>query len=566
VGREKCVVPKLIEMNEPNVGKEYPLEQEEIIIGRGSKCDIVISDEDVSRQHAKIVCKGKAYIIEDLNSTNGTFVNGNKAERAVLNDLDRIRLGKKVFTFSSGEAFKKSRTSPTMVNLRSEEVDSTTILNSIDARDYDITREREGVAAADQLVKIRRRLNVVNEINRAIAGSLDLDTVLNMILTDLFSVYAQAERGFILLVEDGSERLIPKAVKYRDKPAEERMMVSSTVVRSAISRQRAILSADASTDEQFATKQSIADFHVHSVMCVPLIYKEEILGVIYIDTTRPDATFSEDDLSLLTGIALQAAVSIASAQMHERILRQSRLEQDLRFAKRVQLAFLPQESPKVADFEFVSHYTAAREIGGDFYNFIELDDGVIGVIVADVSGKGAPAALMMARLTSDVRFIALHEKTPNKVLVALNDLICREMQDTGFVTAAFLTIDATTNTLTIGNAGHPPPLIKRPSSGELLKFEESIGLPLGVTEEGEYEEERVVLEKGDSVTLYSDGVIEAMDREERFYTQARLEQYIAEAPPEPQKIVDGLLLDLKNFFKDKPQNDDLTLVCFGKTE
>ena len=138
------------------------------------------------------------------------------------------------------------------------------------------------------------------------------------------------------------------------------------------------------------------------------------------------------------------------------------------------------------------------------------------------------------------------------------------MPDQGFVTAAFVTVDTKTNALTISNAGHPPPLIKKGSSAQMIKFEDSIGLPLGVVEEIGYEEEVVNLESEDSVMLYTDGVIEAMDAEENFYTQDRLEQLLAGGPTQPKQIVDNLLSDLKSFFKDKPQNDDLTLVCFGR--
>jgi len=200
-------VAKLIEISEPNAGKEYPLLENEIIIGRGSNCDLVISDEDVSRRHAKILCKGKGFIIEDLDSTNGTYVNGQKIERAVLTDGDRLRVGGKSFTFSLSEDLKKRKTSETIVNISSEEVDSTTILNSIDARDYDITRGREGINAAEQVKKTRERLNVVNRINEAMAGTLDLSSVLNVILEDLFSVYPQAERGFIMLIDPSKRKL-----------------------------------------------------------------------------------------------------------------------------------------------------------------------------------------------------------------------------------------------------------------------------------------------------------------------------------------------------------------------
>ena len=556
---------KLVTTSGLGVGDEYPLELDEVVIGRSLDCDLVLTEDAVSRKHAKITRRGTNFIIEDVGSTNGTFVNGVKTEGAVLKDLDKIEVGKRSFTFHVTQEPGEKEAASTAVSIRRDVVDTTSILNSIDARQYDIMREAKTLSASEQLKKISKRLKIVNNINEAIAGSLDLSSILTMILDDLFSVYPQAERGFVMLLEEGSGNLVPQAIKHRGVPDDERITVSSTIISHAVDNQKAVLSADASSDQQFASRASIADFDIHSVMCVPLIYRGQVLGIIYIDTTDPDARFSDENLSLLTAIGLQAAVSIATAQMHAKVLRQSRLEQDVKFAKRVQLAFLPQAPPSVPQYEFASHYTAAYEIGGDFYNFIQLNDRLFGVCVADVSGKGVPAALMMARLTSDVKSISMRESSPGKIVAALNKLMCGEMADQGFVTFVFVTIDVTSHRITITNAGHPPPLVKKGASGKIAKFEESISFPLGVVEDAEFEEDILILDTGDSVTLYTDGVIEAMDKEGNFYTQERLEAILAKGPVTPKGIVKNILADLGEFFQDKPQNDDLTLVCFARS-
>jgi len=306
-------------------GRQYQLDRDELVLGRHSDCDIVIAADGASRKHARILRQGDNFLIEDLGSTNGTFVNAQRVGKAVLKDADTIKMGTAIFTFFLSDVRKKVDGSQGVLSMRPAASDKTSILDSIDARSYDITAEAPALGPEEQLKRVSNRLKIVNKINEAISGSLNLDSILKMILDDLFSVYVQAERGFILLLDDDAGAPVPKAVKHRHRPKDETITLSSTIINHAIDNQKALLSVDASSDQKFAGAMSIADHDIHSVMCAPLIFKERILGIIYIDTTNPKAEFTADDLSLLTAIGLQTAVAINTASQHQALIKSERL-------------------------------------------------------------------------------------------------------------------------------------------------------------------------------------------------------------------------------------------------
>jgi len=556
---------KLVATAGPHRGSEFELTRRTTTIGRSEECDIVLEDESVSRQHARITLTENHFHIEDLNSTNGTFVNGKRIISHQLLDQDRIQICKSIFIFYPKEAPKEEKPSTDLINiLPTQGIDTTTILGSIDASTFTIAHDTRALVSAGQLKQVQRRLQIVNDLSLAIAETLSVNDVLEKILNDLFLVFPQAERGFIMLREGASEELVPKAVKYRHPEKGDRISVSSTIINEAILHRRSVLSADALEDDRFRRQVSVADYEIHSVMCVPLIYKERILGIIHIDTTQPDAHFSKDDLSLLTGIATQAAMGLASAKMHEALLKRQRLERDLQIAMRIQRQFLPRSSPRLPGYSFVSHYTPAFEIGGDFFDFIRLGENLIGIVIGDVSGKGISAALMMARLTSDIRFFASRLIKPARVLKELNDVFYRELSEHGFVTLIFACLDTRAHTLLIGNAGHLPALLVRDGEGVTRKINRTVGFPLGVMDNSTYDEEQVHLNIGESIVFYTDGLIEAMNREKKLYTLERVETILRKVPAHPETMMSAILEDVQSFVKDAPQSDDLTLITFGR--
>ncbi|GAF98892.1 unnamed protein product, partial [marine sediment metagenome] len=284
----------------------------------------------------------------------------------------------------------------------------------------------------EELSSVNYRLRTLLEIFQSIGTALDEDELLERILDQLFDVFPESGRGFIILRDPDTGMLTPRAVK-KAKPdvtdSEERLPISGTIIEYVLERKQAVLSADAMSDDRFPTSQSILDFEMRSVMCAPLMYEDEVLGFILLDTQRIASNYDEEGLTLLAGIANQAALSIANARLHSQLLKRERLEQDLRNARRIQNSFLPTEPPHVGDYEFVDWYGTALEVGGDFYDFIELPGGEVVVVVGDVSGKGITAALMMAQMASNVRFFAGARPQPAELLAKLNQVALSSATD-----------------------------------------------------------------------------------------------------------------------------------------
>jgi len=287
------------------------------------------------------------------------------------------------------------------------------------------------------------------------------------------------------------------------------------------------------------------------------------MGIIHLDTVSQGKHFEGDDLNLLAGIATQAAVAISNARMHGQMVKQERMQRDLDLARHIQESFLPQAVPDVENYDFRHWYKAALEVGGDFYDILQLDDERIAILVGDVSGKGIPAALLMAKMMSDVRITALQEPEPRFVVQRLNDILAESATEDMFVTFIYVILYVKERRLVVTNAGHCPPVVRRGAGEEVLRLEKSVNYPLGVMPGAEFDQEEFVLEPGDTVALFSDGIIEAMDAEKNQYGFERLEATMAQDTGEPNVILHSVLNDVRRFVGDTPQSDDLTLVCFG---
>ncbi|MEW6360158.1 MAG: SpoIIE family protein phosphatase [Planctomycetota bacterium] len=556
---------KLVQIEGPHRGKEYTIDQA-VVLGRRLDADVRIPDSTVSRHHARITETAKGFVIEDLNSGNGTIVNGQIIGRTTpLKHSDRVRIGKALFIFSTDEEAELSTLDkPAVSFIDSSPTNERTILGTIAPDEHSIaTTSIEQVARAKSGV-IHARLKMVLQISESMQSELDLNQLLQKMLDGLFQIFPSADRGLIMLQERNSGELVPRVTKVRGGIEDEKqMLVSKTVVNEVRKSRMSILSADAMSDQRFEARASIAALHIRSVMCVPLIRQDDLLGLIYIDTSSRSAKFTPDDLDLLTGIAAQAALAIQNARMHDSLLRRQRIEQDMQFAQEVQKSFLPDEVPNVSGFEFSAWYGSALDVGGDFYDFIELPGDKLSIVIGDVSGKGLPAALMMAKLMSDVRFFALSEREPGKVLSKLNDHIAhsRAAEDR-FVTLLYIMLDPVSKTVWLANAGHPFPLMKK-HAGEVRHLDQSVNLPLGVVESTEYSQQVCSMAPGDTIAIFTDGVPEAMNAAKNQFGSERLQKALAKAPPSAKGMMEQILGDINEFVGLASPSDDLTLVCFG---
>jgi len=559
---EDAPMAKLVIVSGASVGSEFTLKDDNVI-GRQPDCSIVLAEESISRKHARVYCKDDRYFVQDLGSTNGTFVNGKLIEQAEIADRDVLTTGNFMFTFQATEQPPPSNIGQTILSFKQEDVRRPSrVLKVIDAQNYDLQSTISTFAEKDNIAVIQRRIATVNRIARTMATILDIDDILGQVLDDLFDVFSQAERGFIMLLDPDSGELVPKAVKTRNEKRTARIEVSRTILNAAMEGKKSILSADAAQDDRFKAGHSIVDLNIHCVMCAPILYQDELFGVVNLDTSQITGNFTQDDLSLLTAVAAQAAVVLANAQMHQRIMHQQRIEQDLRLAERVQRSFLPSRLPEVEGFAFKTYYTSAYEVGGDFYDVIEAAPDRISIVIGDVSGKGVSAALMMARIMSEVRSYAFRDLSPEEIVRAINASLEHSIEGQ-FITFFYASLDVRAGTVRFVNAGHLPPAVRR-RDGTIQVIEEPSNLPLGIMEDISYEGDTFSLDPGDLVFLCTDGVIEAMNDIEDCYGTERMTAAIATSTSSPDDVINAIMLDVRDFAAGAQQSDDLTMVAFGR--
>ena len=307
------------------------------------------------------------------------------------------------------------------------------------------------------------------------------------------------------------------------------------------------------------------NYRTKAMLCVPLKIRGEVIGVIQvINKMVKPFFFSTEELEMLITISSSAAVAIDTAKMHKIILKRKTLERDLKLAREVQASFLPQELPLIKNYKFAALNQPALGIGGDFYNFFKLPANKLGIVLGDVSGKGISASLFMARLTSDLQYYTLLYPDPKELLTQMNKVLCERAKRGMFVTLVYMLLDTKENRLQIANAGHVCPIFSNIGGIRLLCHENKTGLPLGIIEDAEYDQEIFQLGEDSSVIIYTDGVIEAKNYDGKLFGMERLLKEIKTCPNDPDFIVKQITKKIDEFTITQGRSDDLTLLVFSQ--
>ena len=439
-------------------------------------------------------------------------------------------------------------------------------------------RALEGARSA--LVKEKEViLSFLERIGAALHDAFNLDEVLKMIMSCVMASSQAGAGAMFLLGEDKKEltvevveglfpplhKTIDKATtkaKYiMEKFKTDRIKMGEGVVGQVAESGRSILIKDARRDPR--TPGVSADFlQIKTMVVTPLQIKEEVLGVIALVNKKDDGRFSEVDDSLLRALGNQAAISINNAKLYQALSEKERLEKELQIARDIQRLLLPQSAPEMEGFELASLARPAMEVGGDYYDYIPVSKDEWGLVIADVSGKGVPAALVMAMVRSTLRAEAVGKSRAAEVLVKVNRSIYGDIKDDMFISLFYLILNTKKRTLNYARAGHDPSILFHADKGgyELLSND---GMALGV-DEGPFfnealKEGEVELKSGDAVILYTDGITEAMNaKSEEFGFQRLLD--IVQKDGGTSELIDRIEQGVAGFTGGIPQHDDITLV------
>jgi serine phosphatase RsbU (regulator of sigma subunit) len=305
-------------------------------------------------------------------------------------------------------------------------------------------------------------------------------------------------------------------------------------------------------------------------LVVPLVSQGELIGLLNLGPRLSQQEYSADDRKLLNDLATQTAPAVQVAQLVRQQQRQAqereRIEQELRVARLIQQTLLPKSVPDLPGYGLAAYYQPAREVGGDFYDFLDLEDGRFGLVVGDVTDKGVPAALVMATTRTLLRASAQRLDSPGEVLKRVNDVMVQDIPPNMFITCLYAILEPETGLLSYANAGHDLPYRRKASAGGAEELR-ATGMPLGLLPGMEYEEKEIVLERGDSVLFYSDGLVEAHDPDREMFGFPRLQGLVAGHRSGGSAMVDFLLSELSRFTGEEwEQEDDITLVTLERSE
>jgi serine phosphatase RsbU (regulator of sigma subunit) len=555
-------MPGLRQSEGPDRGKVYPIDQDCVILGRHPSCDIVLEIGAVSRQHARIVRTGSGFFLEDLNSRNGTYLNGQRVHgRQPLKDGDQIRICDLVFIFFEAAPGQEGESTQVFGAAWVDDEERFRSGSTIMSR-FDVTATGSRIQ-----VNPEAKLRALIEISQNLGKAISVDEVLDKILTSLFNVFTQADRGFIILVDPQTGKLVPRAIKTRRPEDRGQLRISRTIVNSVIASKQAILSADVATDSRFDLSQSVVDFPIRSVMCVPLVSTDgKVLGVIQVDARQRKARFTPEDLEVLVSAASQVAVSVENAILHDASMREELLRRELALAHKVQQGFLPSEPPDIPEYGFFDYYDPAHEVGGDYYDYIPLPANRLALIMADVSGKGIAAALLMAKLSAEIKYCLASEASPQAALKRLNKVFCTDRWDDRFITLILVVLDPVTHYYWLVNAGHWPALLKKANGDVCFVGEAKAGPPLGVSHDVAYESFVGTFDPGDLLILFTDGLVDAMNPNGEAFGQARIMDVVRHSSGSPEDVGNGLVQEIHRFVGQRPQTDDMCLVVVGRKD
>ncbi len=546
-------MPQLIFKNTERTAEIVQLSRLRTTIGRSARSDVCIPDAFASRLHAEVRKEGDSFWLQDLGSANGTRYNGAPVKTSVpLFSGGEIQIGETTIVFDDQKASGVSGS--TLISDHTEALDPSKTI-SFQHRKIPTTELLKG-----QFSSRNDLLGLISKVGVALLSASGLDETLNQVASLVFEA-VPAERCVIMLRDEENEGAMKiKVARIRGKEdVIEEVRVSRTVMEEVLKNGKSVLTADAQHDPRFAS-QTMALSGIRSVLAVPLSVDErDVFGLIYADSPTYEATFSEEHLNILTTLASVASIRVENATLLESRIERERMEHELGLATEIQQRFQPSGPPLVPGYEFQGISFSCYEIGGDYYDFIERHDGKMLIALGDVSGKGTAAALLMSSVHAAIHAQVSAKSSLDQTISSVNKYLAENTPANRFVTMFAAELDPATGALKYINAGHNPPLIGR-VDGTIVQLS-SGGFPLGIMPAAEFEMGETILNPGESLVVYSDGVSEANNIKDEEFGMERLSAVIQNnLSSSASGMRDKVESALSAFTLTAPANDDITLV------
>lgn len=543
-------------------GREsHEIKRDVTLIGRNAFCDVVLDSHSASRQHARIVHREDGDYLEDLNSINGTFLNRKRVERPTL-----LRDGDEIHFYRVRAYFRANGTVP--------ESDATeTFVARMDNPKTPAMPFRIGDTFTEpprpEIEHATKKLRALLGVLQSVGTCLDVDSVLVRILDGLFSVFPQARRGNIWLIDEADQQPVLRAMKQLGSQtviSDSLGPVSLDVVSEVLANSRGVLRV-----EEMEDTDSIFDLSLRSLICVPLLNRDQQpVGVVYIDSDEQDQRFSEEDLEILVGVSAVAAQSIQFAREHESLLsravelatekeRRLIVERQLREAEAVQRMLYPANNPTCPGFDLAGLTIPADRMCGDYFDFLRFADGSLGIVVGDVSGHGLGPAMHMVATRSCLNTLAHDVCDLSLILDRTNQLLWESTEDGHFVTMFLGQLNHELSRFSYLGAGHEA--LHMTSSGDCTKLEPA-GMPLGLLLEASWSPvSQIGLQSGDVVLVATDGFHEAMTLTKQCYGIDRLRACLRESRHlSAQEILERLCDSVRQFIGGAHNADDMTAI------
>jgi serine phosphatase RsbU (regulator of sigma subunit) len=540
--------PRIVVIDPTGTHREVPLTTLPFRIGRQAGNELVLRDSRISRQQAQIVSENGAFVLEDMGSRHGTFVNDEKVVRRELKTRDTI-------DFGMADSYRL-------------------IFQGEGATVEDLVERVEAPVPAEAGSRELYHLGVLLEVARTLGTGLALEDFLTAVVDAAIQV-TRTERGVLLLANPAGElNMVVARNAQRSTLRPDQLQVSQSVVKRVASTRRELIVSDTGAETaEMSAGESVARLELHTVVAIPVAKlpvietldatissrQSELLGVLYLDSHAPSSAFSDLDRQVLRTLAREAATVVENARLFAAARAKARLDHEIEIASGIQKQLLPKTLPDLPDVSVAGSTLSCHSVGGDCFDVIELSGGRHGFFVGDVSGKGISAALLATLLQGVFFTTATMDISLPSVFSRVNQYLCERSGDDRYATVFYGILDRTGH-FDYVNAGHVPPLLRRRDG--TLEALGSGNFPVGMFIEAEYQSARVNLGPGDYLVIYSDGVSEAVNPRNEMFEEERLRKIMEEfTGQDVRELCDAIRQGMRVFTEGAPQSDDITMLA-----